>query len=395
VNILFYTKEFPPEVGGIETYTYNVAKRFHQFGHNVVVVVRHMDGDEEFDRQQSFEVVRLRKPFRPASVYRLYTFLRVPWLIRKYKADCVYLPYWFRFSSVVSHLNRLLGLKYFVTCYGEEVAFAHRRRHHSHTRLLKGFKRAERIFSISEHTKKLLCDLGIDEAKISVVRPGIDISNGKLEPAARENLNRMFNLRGKTVAITVSRLVKKKGHDNVLRALSVVRERHPEVLYLIIGEGEEEQNLRSLARELGVGDRVIFMGRVDDDTLRACYAACDFLIMTTREVNETARTEGFGIVYLEANLFSKPVIAGRVGGVHDAVVDGVTGILVDPCDVADISRAMDTLLSDPELRKRLGENGRRRALDEFSWDTAARRIEELMLAELTPDASNPAGMCAR
>lgn len=86
---------------------------------------------------------------------------------------------------------------------------------------------------------------------------------------------------------------------------------------------------------------------------------------------------------METNLAGKPVIAGRVGGgVTDAVVDGETGLLVDPCDIADIARAMESLLSDDELRHRLGENGRKRVLDEFAWETVARRLETLMLSSL-------------
>jgi phosphatidylinositol alpha-1,6-mannosyltransferase len=382
MNILFYTKEFPPEVGGIETYTYNVANCFAKFGHNVVVAVRHMPGDEEFDRRQRFRVERIMAPSIPAVLYRLYTFFVIPRLIGRHNIDFAYLPYWFRFSSVIYHLNRLFGLKYFVTCYGEEVAFGGKRMHHSHRRLLRGFKKAAKVFAISDHTRKLLLGIGIEDNKVAVVRPGIEISDTGPEAVTLEKLERELRLRGRSVIITVSRLVKKKGHDNVLRALGEIRKQGHGFIYLIIGEGEEEKNLKLLAAELGLEGHVVFMGRVSNDVLRACYAMCDFLIMTTREVDRSSRTEGFGIVYLEANLFGKPVIAGRVGGVEDAVIDGRTGILVDPYSVADISLAIIKLLSDSDLRRRLGEHGRKRAHEEFAWETVARRLETLMLSEV-------------
>ncbi|MBI4831261.1 MAG: glycosyltransferase family 4 protein [Candidatus Lindowbacteria bacterium] len=382
MNILFYTKEFPPEVGGIETYTYNVANYFAKFGHNVVVAVRRMPGDREFDVSQRFKTVRLMRPVIPPILYRLYTFAAIPLLIKRQAIDFVYLPYWFRFSSIIYHLSKLFGLKYFVTCYGEEVLFDPKRMRHSHRRLLKGYRRAERIFAISEHTKKLLAALGIEDQKVAVVKPGIDVSAA--EPAASpiEKLSRDLQLDGKKVVITVSRLVKKKGHDNVLRALSASRERRKGLAYLIIGEGEEEANLKALAKELGLEKEVLFMGRVSDEVLKACYALSDVFIMTTREVDDSKRTEGFGIVYLEANLYGKPVIAGSVGGVGDAVIDGETGILVDPHNVGEISAAIDKLLSDGKLSARLGENGRKRVREEFAWETTARRLETLMLSAL-------------
>ena len=136
-------------------------------------------------------------------------------------------------------------------------------------------------------------------------------------------------------------------------AIQLVLASHPDVVYLVTGKGESEDTLRRLVGELGLGDHVVFGGSVPADLLPGLYHACDVFVMASRRLGSSV--EGFGIVCLEAAAAARPVIAGRSGGVADAVEDGVTGLLVDPEDPEAIGGAISRLLEDPRLARRMGE----------------------------------------
>jgi phosphatidylinositol alpha-1,6-mannosyltransferase len=129
---------------------------------------------------------------------------------------------------------------------------------------------------------------------------------------------------------------------------------------------------------LEVQDRVIFSGRVSDDELPEFYALGDVFAMPSRARLDSYDVEGFGLVFLEAGASAKPVVAGRSGGIEDAVVDGFTGLIVDPSDVRDISQALIRLLTNNELRSMLGRQGRERVQKEFTWSLFGARIQGIL-----------------
>ena len=168
--------------------------------------------------------------------------------------------------------------------------------------------------------------------------------------------------------------MKRKGHRNIVQALPKVLEKVPEAVYLIVGEGTEEDELRQLARHCGVEHQVIFAGSVSPEELPLYYNTGDVFIMTSREIEEEGDFEGFGIVFLEANACGKPVIGGNSGGVKDAIVEGETGLLIDPLNPAKIAAALIRLLTEKSLAGRLGKKGRERVEKELSWRTISQRI---------------------
>lgn len=208
-----------------------------------------------------------------------------------------------------------------------------------------------------------LIGLGIPDSKIHVIPHGVDIN--RFESGSEyQGIVSEHGLGGKKVILTVGNLVERKGHDMVIKSLPKVLENVPDTVYLIVGDGKQRQSLTNLVKELDLGEHVVFTGRVTDNELLQYYNACDVFIMPSREID--GDIEGFGIVYLEANACSKPVIGGKSGGIYDAVQDGVSGILVDPLDVNEISQALITLLTDDLLAKKLGKQGKKRVEEEFS-----------------------------
>jgi len=167
------------------------------------------------------------------------------------------------------------------------------------------------------------------------------------------------------VVLTVGRLVPRKGFDLVLQSVAHLRDAFPDLQYVIVGEGPERANLEARAQALGISHRVHVLGHVDDLTKWAAYDLCDVFVMPNRSLDGTD-VEGFGIVFVEAALAGRPSIAGRSGGTSDAVVDQVTGLLVDSERPGEVTNGLRQLLSDRELRCRLGHAGRERARVHFS-----------------------------
>jgi phosphatidylinositol alpha-1,6-mannosyltransferase len=149
----------------------------------------------------------------------------------------------------------------------------------------------------------------------------------------------------------------------------------PAVRYVIVGDGEERSRLERLVNELGIGDRVTFVGEVAEDMLPQYFAACDVFLLANRV--EQGDFEGFGIVFLEAAASGKAVVGGASGGVVEAVEHGVTGVLVDGSSVEAVTRALGELGRSPETRRAYGDAGRRRAVEGFSWEAAAAKVKLL------------------
>jgi phosphatidylinositol alpha-1,6-mannosyltransferase len=167
----------------------------------------------------------------------------------------------------------------------------------------------------------------------------------------------------------------------VIDALGRIAERHPDVLYLITGEGPTRAALEARARERGVVDRVIFAGRIPEGALGDLYAACDVFVMPSRRVG--SNVEGFGIVALEAAAAGRPVVGGASGGVADAVEDGVTGRLVDPGSASACAEVLIDLLGDDAGRRAMGEAGRSRVCSHFdhrAFEARLLRLEREVLS---------------
>lgn len=186
-----------------------------------------------------------------------------------------------------------------------------------------------------------------------------------------------LGLAGRKVILSIGRLVERKGFDTVIRALPQVLKTVPNACYVMAGGGEYSSELKKLRDQLGLQDHVVFAGSPDREAIPAYYRLCDVFVMPSRTLSGS-QCEGFGIVFLEAAASGRPAIGGLSGGIPDAIVDGVTGHLVDPTDVGALAERIISLLTDPELAKSMGQAARQRAVEEFQVGTQARRLCDLM-----------------
>jgi phosphatidylinositol alpha-1,6-mannosyltransferase len=228
----------------------------------------------------------------------------------------------------------------------------------------------------SAHTGATAQLLGADSSRLHVIPPPIGITPALTQPAQTPDVRRIHHLEHSRIVLSVGRLVARKGFDTLVRAMTIVQRTHPRATLVVIGDGPECDALEVLAKVERASAR--FLGQLDDATIAAWYAASDVFALLPRELLD-GDVEGFGIVYLEAGAFGKPVVGTRSGGVPEAVVDGETGLIVPPDDSAAAAEAITLLLRDRDLAQRLGAEGARRAQEQYGDTQFASRLRAALV----------------
>lgn len=241
------------------------------------------------------------------------------------------------------------------------------------------FRHVDRVIANSDFTRSELLKLGVRPERITLISPGVDIARFKPDLPAN-HLRASIGMReGQPLILSVGRLSRRKGFDQIIQALPRLIEAGVDARYALIGIGEDHAYLARLAHELGVADRVHLLGHVSPEDLPLWYNACDVFAMPNRAIN--GDTEGFGMVFLEAAACGKPALAGDAGGTGAAVEDGLTGFRVPGEDTAAVAGALSKLLVNEALRTRLGRAGYERATREFSWEAVATKTRTLFQVE--------------
>jgi phosphatidylinositol alpha-1,6-mannosyltransferase len=365
MRLLLLTIDFPPARGGVQNLLARLAAGLAARG-EVTVVTPATTGDRDWDATQSFRVIR-SWPHGGGrlAVAALYARALVEILRRRPRVIvCGHVL----LGPLCRVIRAVFGVPYVAMAYAYEIR-APRMRSIAGLAL----RGASRVVTISEFSRRAVEAHGVAAPGITVIRPGaVVVGAGQAVP--RPSMSA-----GRRVLLSVGRLVDTyKGHDMVIRALPLVLAKAPDTEYVIVGDGPLGQYLARLAESLGVAAAVRFVGQADDDEVDAWYRACDVFVLASRESGVSGGAEGYGIVFVEAGLRGKPVVGGRSGGVPDAVIDGETGLLVDPGDPADIADAITRLLTDPELADRLGRGGHRRVVEDLSWPEYTERFSRVL-----------------
>jgi len=372
MKILFITDNFLPHIGGSRVYSYNICKNLPQG--SVVVLTRAMPGAKEFDSQQGFKIYRIN--LTKYEIFRYLTlFINGLFIGLKEKVSIIHCGETLPTGLVGFILSKILRVPYIIYTYSEEITtIAGLRTEGKILRFV--LKRAVKIVVTCSFVEDLIIKLGATPGKTVKILPAVE--NELLESGKADftDIKKNLGIEGKRLIITLGRLVKRKGHSQVIKALPEVIKNFPNLVYLIIGSGPEEAALRELARNLDLSDYVLF--HKDEGRLpkSAYYVACDLFIMPNR-VLAGGDTEGFGIVFWEAAALGKPVIGGNSGGVSDSIINGVTGITVNSENIPEISSALIKLLSDEAYAKSLGRAGMERVRSSPSWQDKAGQIYKL------------------
>ncbi|WP_201006652.1 glycosyltransferase family 4 protein [Paenibacillus glycanilyticus] len=370
-KIVLVAGVFPPGVGGMQNYYYNLSKHTK---HEMTVIAPEYPDCASFDEDQPYRTIRgaFMRGER-ADVFswgRL--FRQVKKTLRSEEPDVT--VYGYVLIGFIGLLFRVFGRRrYIISAHGMDMLMF--RRYFGLNQVVKlVLRKADGVMVNSEFTRRLVEEYGVEPDRIGIVHPGVE---SLFEPkAVNEKLRREHGLAGKYVLLSVGRLVTRKGHDKVIEAMPAILRHIPGAVYVIVGEGPERDRLEQLAGTVGVLSKVRFVGGVSGtERLNEYYNLANQFIMVSRQL-EKGDAEGFGIVYLEAASARVPVIAGRSGGASEAVLDGKTGLLVEPESVMAITDAVVKLASDTPLRERLVREGYKRAKLQFQHDALAEVFDQ-------------------
>ncbi|MEU6850751.1 glycosyltransferase family 4 protein [Actinacidiphila alni] len=372
---LIVTNDFPPRPGGIQSFVHSMALRMDP-GQVVVYASTWKDGSEvaAFDAEQPFPVVRDRTSMLLPTprVTR-----RAAELLRRHGCSSV----WFGAAAPLGLMGPALreaGARRLVgTTHGHEAGWAQLP---GSRRLLRRIgEGTDTLTYLGEYTRSRIAPVLTPAAADRMVQlpPGVDEKT--FHPGSGGAVVRArLGLADRPVVVCVSRLVPRKGQDTLIRALPRILHDVPDAVLLIVGGGPYRGDLEKLAAGTGVSHAVRFTGPVPWEELPAHYGAGDVFAMPCRTRRGGLDVEGLGIVYLEASATGLPVVAGDSGGAPDAVLDGETGWVVQGGSPAQAADRILTLLHDPELRRRMGERGRRWVEESWRWDLLAQRLRSLL-----------------
>ena len=362
---LLVTHDFPPKIGGIQSLLWEWWRRLP--ADSFAVLTSPYRGAAEWDGEQPFRVERIPEPVllpHPLMTRRTNS------LAREFGAELVVLDP----AVPLGIIGPSLELPYAVVLHGAEVTVPGRLPAAKQT-LAYVLRRAQAVIAAGGYPAAEAEQAAGRPLPTTVVPPGVDTERFRpLTDAERRSTREHHGLPvDAPLVLGVSRLVPRKGFDTAIRAVDRLRGRIPDVVLAISGSGRDEPRLRKLAAELDAP--VHFLGRVPNEELPALYGCADVFTMLCRNRWGGLEQEGFGIVFVEAASTGVPQVAGRSGGAHEAVDDGVTGLVVDePSDADAVADALATILLDDGLRRKMGAASRDRAVVEFSYDVLAERL---------------------
>ena len=376
LSLLMVARDYPPEVGGIQTYAAELARRFAASCANFAVLAPRTGDAGAVDDDSLFPVHRVASG---TGGFPLAAAWSIPRLVREHRFSATFHTEWQSALGADRAVRAGRLTRYFVAAHGRELLLRPVARvppaqwvyDRTRRRVLAG---ASGLFPVSRYTSGLLRAIDPDLRRIAIVSNGTDPQ--RFRPLDPTPLRRTLGLSDDPVLLTVGRLVPHKGIDTVLLALRQVRERVPNIRYLVVGEGADRPRLEQLVATYQLDSQVRFLGRVSSDELPQYFAACDLFVTPSRA--EPPSVEGFGLVFLEANACGKPVIGTRCGGIPEAVVDGETGLLVDVDQPEQLADAITRLLLDRELARHLGTRGRQRVIEAFTWDRTHDQLYEAL-----------------
>ncbi len=364
---LLVTNDFPPKIGGIQNYLWELWRRLP--ADEVVVHTTPYKGAAEFDSEQDYTIIRSREPWLlPTPILAR----RVDSLARSHAVDLVLIDPAVPAGLIGPHLDHPYG----VILHGAEVTIPGRVPV-SRQLLSRVLDKSVGVIAAGGYPADEAERAAGRSLPTTIIPPGVDVERFvPLSESDRVAARRRLGLpESGPLVVSVSRLVPRKGMDTLIRASVEIRKRHPEVTVAIAGKGRDSKRLAALIAELDAPVRLL--GRVDDSDMPALYGCGDVFTMLCRTRWGGLEQEGFGIVFLEAAAAGVPQVAGRSGGAHEAVVHDQTGLIVDnPTDPLEAADAISSLLDQPDQRAAMSRAGRDRSVAEFSYDVLTARLAE-------------------
>ncbi len=352
---LLITLEYPPFKGGVATYLEALVSQWKP--EDVIVLADRSKNSFMYDSAQLHTIIR-RKLLGGVIFKWLFAYKEARELMRASHIDHVVVSH----ILPMGYIAMLLGKPYTVILHGMDILLAQKNP-------IKAFltkkilDKASYVLANSQFTKQEV--LRVDpNLRVIVAYP---CPAQKIRELARTPQSRYKDL-NRFTCLSVNRLVARKGNDTMIDAIALLKDRGvSDIRYSIVGKGPYREVLNKKITHYNLSDQVVIYTDISDEDLHAWYSSVDVLCMPARRENQYD-VEGFGIVFLEAALYGLPAIAGESGGMREAVIEGVTGVIVDSSDSEDVADALYYLYTHREEVSRMGKRAQERVRTEFTWE---------------------------
>ena len=371
---ILLNESFHPEIGGVQEFLKSLCLFSN---HRIDVLTEKASGSENFYEILPFNIYR--KGIKPHLGFVQYLLAGIS-LCHRNRYDFIFVGSFSSVLYVAAWLKKLFGIPLVLLYHGFDLE---RQLQANSTKAIKALQYCDLLITNSHYNFRRYSNLFPSATQTKILNPGVDTEYFKPNNNLKVDLDWLkLPFKNKQVILSIGRLVKKKNHDMVLRSLKKVTKQFPEIIYLIVGNGPEHNNLQKLTDRFSLRENVSFFGSMQGSALVDFYNICDIFILPSKERKMDNQgnidAETFGIVFMEANACGKPVIGGNSGGIPDAIVNGVTGYLVNPSDENELAEKIIELLSNKEKARRMGEAGRKRTVEEFDWTVVAKKFDRYL-----------------
>ena len=357
---LIVTRSFPPEIGGMQNLMWGLANELSK-NFMIKVFADYFEGHKNFDEQVSFSIervggIKLLRKYRKAQLINEF--------IKENKIEGIIVDHWKSLELLKTSKKKICLI------HGKEIN--HEKGTSLNKRVLEVLNNVETIIANSEYTKDLAISLGVRQDKIIVINPGVD----QVQELDKKTLEKVENLlkHKSPRLITISRFDKRKNHEKIIMALKNLKQIYPDIVYICIGYGDEEENIRKLVAELSLQSQVMFFKDITNDLKNSLLAKSNVFVMPSIIYKKSI--EGFGIAYVEAAQYGIPSLGGKDGGASDAIKHNKTGLICDGNNLDAIYSSINLMLENNKYLE-YGKAAKENSI-KFKWNKIIEEYKKIL-----------------
>ena len=357
---LIVTRSFPPELGGMQSLMWGLAKEMSK-NFLIKVFADYQENHKEFDKDINFSIERvggikfLRK-IRKAQLINEF--------LKENKVQGIIADHWKSLELIKTDKKK------YCLIHGKEIN--HPKGSFQNKKIVKVLNNVEKVIANSEYTKNLAISVGVDSNKILVINPGVNPVK-ELNQKSLDKVESLLKVKSPRL-ITVSRFDKRKNHEKIVMALRNLKQIYPDIVYICVGYGDEEENIKDLVKELDLSSQVMFFKDISDDLKDALVAKSNIFVMPS--VIHKTSVEGFGIAYVEAAQYSVPSLGGKDGGASDAIKHNKTGIICDGNNLEDIYSSLNSMIENKKYLE-FGKTAKD-YVSKFQWSKVIEEYKKIL-----------------
>tara|TARA_B100000676_G_C18069227_1_gene843163 strand:- start:1343 stop:2425 length:1083 start_codon:yes stop_codon:yes gene_type:complete len=358
---LIVTRSFPPDSGGMQSLMWGLTNTISK-NYMVKVFADESDKNKDIDKSVSFSIERIGGP----KIIRKYrkAYLVNDFLKNNKNINGIIADHWKSLELINTNKKKI--------CLIHSKEINHQKGSLLNKRVLKVLNNVDYVVSNSQFTKNLAINCGVDNEKIIVINPGVEPLK-EIDPKSLEEAENLFQNKSPRL-ITVSRFEKRKNHEKIIMSLRNLKQLYPNIFYVCIGYGEEEENIKNLVKELNLENHVLFLKNITQELKNALLAKSNVFVMPSIVYKKSV--EGFGIAYIEAAQHGLPSIGGKDGGEADAIKHNETGLICDGNNLEEIYSSIDLILKNNSYKTFI--NKTKEFAKKFEWDNIVQNYLKIL-----------------